>query len=72
MTIILLIWWSLARDNQLVPSSWQATPLGPAPSSPQRLIAAVLESAGLTRSVPVSGSTEEVEAGKPSPAGSAG
>ena len=25
MTIILLIWWSITRGNQLVPSSWQAT-----------------------------------------------
>lgn len=25
MTIILLVWWSLARGNQLVPSRWQAT-----------------------------------------------
>lgn len=25
MTIIMLLWWSLARDNPVVPSSWQAT-----------------------------------------------
>ena len=25
MTIILMLWWSLARGNHLVPSRWQAT-----------------------------------------------
>lgn len=42
-------------------------PLGLASSSPRRLIDAVLEAAGLTRWFRVSVSTEEVEAGKPSP-----
>jgi hypothetical protein len=26
VTIILMLWWSLARGNHLVPSRWQATP----------------------------------------------
>jgi HAD superfamily hydrolase (TIGR01509 family) len=43
-------------------------PLGLASSSPRRLIDAVLESAGLTSWFRVSVSTEEVAAGKPSPA----
>ncbi|MDQ3905221.1 MAG: HAD-IA family hydrolase, partial [Actinomycetota bacterium] len=43
-------------------------PLGLASSSPRRLINAVLESAGLTHQFQVSVSTEEVTAGKPSPA----
>jgi HAD superfamily hydrolase (TIGR01509 family) len=42
-------------------------PLGLASSSPRRLIDAVLEAADLTRWFRVSVSTEEVEAGKPSP-----
>jgi hypothetical protein len=29
VTIILLLWWSLARGNHLVPSRWQATIAGP-------------------------------------------
>jgi HAD superfamily hydrolase (TIGR01509 family) len=43
-------------------------PLGLASSSPRRLIDAVLSSAGLAPWFPVSVSTEEVAAGKPSPA----
>lgn len=43
-------------------------PLGLASSSPRRLIDAVLESAGLSSWFRVSVSTEEVAAGKPSPA----
>jgi beta-phosphoglucomutase-like phosphatase (HAD superfamily) len=43
-------------------------PLGLASSSPRSLIDAVLESAGMTPLFRVSISTEEVEAGKPSPA----
>lgn len=43
-------------------------PLGLATSSPRRLIDAVLAAAGLTASFRVSVSTEEVTAGKPSPA----
>jgi HAD superfamily hydrolase (TIGR01509 family) len=43
-------------------------PLGLASSSPPRLIDAVLESAGLADQFPVTVSTEEVVAGKPSPA----
>jgi beta-phosphoglucomutase-like phosphatase (HAD superfamily) len=43
-------------------------PLGLASSSPRLLIDAVLESARLTRWFSVTVSTEEVEAGKPSPA----
>ncbi len=43
-------------------------PLGLASSSPRRLIDTVLESAGLAQRFQVSVSTEEVEAGKPSPA----
>jgi HAD superfamily hydrolase (TIGR01509 family) len=43
-------------------------PLGLASSSPRRLIDAVLESAQLTEYFRVTISTEEVEAGKPSPA----
>jgi len=43
-------------------------PLGLATSSPRRLIDAVLAAAGLTSSFRVSVSTEEVTAGKPSPA----
>ncbi|MGW6276906.1 HAD family hydrolase [Kribbella sp. NPDC055071] len=43
-------------------------PLGLASSSPRRLIDAVLESAHLTDDFRVTVSTEEVEAGKPSPA----
>lgn len=43
-------------------------PLGLASSSPRRLIDAVLESAGVARWFQVSVSTEEVAAGKPSPA----
>jgi HAD superfamily hydrolase (TIGR01509 family) len=43
-------------------------PLGLASSSPRRLIDTVLESAGLVQWFPVSVSTEEVGAGKPSPA----
>jgi HAD superfamily hydrolase (TIGR01509 family) len=43
-------------------------PLGLASSSPRRLIDTVLESAGLTPWFRTSVSTEEVEAGKPSPA----
>jgi HAD superfamily hydrolase (TIGR01509 family) len=43
-------------------------PLGLASSSPRRLINTVLESAGLTHQFQVSVSTEEVAAGKPSPA----
>ncbi len=43
-------------------------PLGLASSSPRRLIDTVLESAGLTQRFQVSVSTEEVGAGKPSPA----
>jgi hypothetical protein len=27
VTIILLVWWSLARGNHVVPSRWQATPV---------------------------------------------
>jgi HAD superfamily hydrolase (TIGR01509 family) len=50
---------------QRLGSRW---PLGLASSSPRRLIEAVLESAGLTSQLSVSVSTEEVEAGKPSPA----
>ncbi|MBV9010534.1 MAG: HAD family phosphatase [Pseudonocardiales bacterium] len=42
-------------------------PLGLASSSPRRLIDTVLQAAGLARWFPVSISTEEVEAGKPSP-----
>ena len=42
-------------------------PLGLASSSPRRLIDAVLTSAGVARWFQVSVSTEEVEAGKPSP-----
>jgi HAD superfamily hydrolase (TIGR01509 family) len=42
-------------------------PLGLASSSPRRLIDTVLQSAGLARWFAVSVSTEEVEAGKPSP-----
>ncbi|MBV9164475.1 MAG: HAD family phosphatase [Pseudonocardiales bacterium] len=43
-------------------------PLGLASSSPRRLIDTVLESAGLAQRFQVSVSTEEVGAGKPSPA----
>jgi HAD superfamily hydrolase (TIGR01509 family) len=43
-------------------------PLGLASSSPRRLIDTVLESAGLAQRFHVSVSTEEVSAGKPSPA----
>jgi HAD superfamily hydrolase (TIGR01509 family) len=43
-------------------------PLGLASSSPRRLIDTVLAAAGLTQRFQVSVSTEEVEAGKPSPA----
>jgi len=43
-------------------------PLGLATSSPRRLIDAVVAAAGLTSSFRVSVSTEEVTAGKPSPA----
>jgi HAD superfamily hydrolase (TIGR01509 family) len=43
-------------------------PLGLASSSPRRLIDTVLESAGLAHRFQVSVSTEEVAAGKPSPA----
>lgn len=43
-------------------------PLGLASSSPRRLIDAVLESADFTSSFRATVSTEEVEAGKPSPA----
>ena len=43
-------------------------PLGLASSSPRRLIDTVLESAGLTHRFHVTVSTEEVAAGKPSPA----
>jgi HAD superfamily hydrolase (TIGR01509 family) len=43
-------------------------PLGLASSSPRRLIEAVLEAAHLTDDFRVTVSTEEVEAGKPSPA----
>jgi HAD superfamily hydrolase (TIGR01509 family) len=43
-------------------------PLGLASSSPRRLIDTVLSSAGLAQRFQVSVSTEEVEAGKPSPA----
>jgi HAD superfamily hydrolase (TIGR01509 family) len=43
-------------------------PLGLASSSPRRLIDTVLESAGLAQWFQVSVSTEEVTAGKPSPA----
>jgi HAD superfamily hydrolase (TIGR01509 family) len=50
---------------QRLGSRW---PLGLASSSPRRLIDAVLESAGLARWFSVSVSTEEVAAGKPSPA----
>lgn len=46
-------------------SAW---PLGLASSSPRRLIDAVLDSAGMAGSFRVSVSTEEVSAGKPSPA----
>lgn len=42
-------------------------PLGLASSSPRRLIDTVLQAAGLVQWFPVSVSTEEVEAGKPSP-----
>lgn len=50
---------------QRLGSHW---PLGLASSSPRRLIDTVLESAGFTRWFQVSVSTEEVPAGKPSPA----
>jgi HAD superfamily hydrolase (TIGR01509 family) len=50
---------------QRLGSRW---PLGLASSSPRRLIDAVLASAGLTRWFRISVSSEEVEAGKPSPA----
>jgi HAD superfamily hydrolase (TIGR01509 family) len=50
---------------QRLGSRW---PLGLASSSPRRLIDAVLESAGLAHWFSVSVSTEEVAAGKPSPA----
>jgi beta-phosphoglucomutase-like phosphatase (HAD superfamily) len=50
---------------QRLGSRW---PLGLASSSPRRLIDTVLESAGLARWFSVSVSTEEVAAGKPSPA----
>jgi HAD superfamily hydrolase (TIGR01509 family) len=50
---------------QRLGSRWQ---LGLASSSPRRLIDAVLESAGLARWFSLSVSTEEVAAGKPSPA----
>ena len=43
-------------------------PLGLASSSPRRLIDSVLESAGLAQQFKVSVSTEQVAAGKPSPA----
>jgi HAD superfamily hydrolase (TIGR01509 family) len=43
-------------------------PLGLASSSPRRLVDAVLSSAGLTELFDVTRSTEEVDAGKPSPA----
>ncbi|MFI5694613.1 HAD family hydrolase [Kribbella sp. NPDC051586] len=50
---------------QRLASEW---PLGLASSSPRRLIDAVLESAHLTEHFRVTVSTEEVAAGKPSPA----
>jgi HAD superfamily hydrolase (TIGR01509 family) len=50
---------------QRLGSRWR---LGLASSSPRRLIDAVLESAGLARWYSVTVSTEEVAAGKPSPA----
>lgn len=50
---------------QRLGSRW---PLGLASSSPRRLIDTVLASAGLTHRFQVSVSTEEVPAGKPSPA----
>jgi hypothetical protein len=28
MNIIMLLWWSLRRGNPVVPSRWQATPVG--------------------------------------------
>jgi hypothetical protein len=33
MNIIPLLWWSLSRDNQVVPSPWQATPVLAVPPS---------------------------------------
>jgi HAD superfamily hydrolase (TIGR01509 family) len=50
---------------QRLGSRW---PLGLASSSPRQLIEAVLESAGLASQFRATVSTEEVEAGKPSPA----
>jgi beta-phosphoglucomutase-like phosphatase (HAD superfamily) len=50
---------------QRLASRW---PLGLASSSPRRLIDAVIDAAGLARWFSVTLSTEEVDAGKPSPA----
>jgi hypothetical protein len=36
MTIILLVWWSLARGNHVVPSRWQATGCRALPGNKQR------------------------------------
>ncbi len=38
MNIIKLPWWSLARDNPVVPSHWQATSLGVVVSLRPRLV----------------------------------
>jgi HAD superfamily hydrolase (TIGR01509 family) len=53
---------------QVVERLGRRWPLGLASSSPRRLIDAVLLAAGLAQQFQVSVSTEEVEAGKPSPA----
>ena len=64
-----------ARELPLVPGAVDAVerlavrwPLGLASSSPRRLIDAVLDAAGLSVRFRVTISTEEVDAGKPSPA----
>jgi HAD superfamily hydrolase (TIGR01509 family) len=64
-----------ARDLPLLPGAVEAVgrlagrwPLGLASSSPRQLIDAVLAAAGLSAWFRVTVSTEEVEAGKPSPA----
>jgi HAD superfamily hydrolase (TIGR01509 family) len=64
-----------ARELPLLPGAVEAVgrlaerwPLGLASSSPRQLIDAVLEAAGLSPQFRVTVSTEEVEAGKPSPA----
>jgi HAD superfamily hydrolase (TIGR01509 family) len=58
----------LPGATEVVPRLGERRPLGLASSSPRRLIDAVLDAAGLTRWFRAGVSTEEVEAGKPSPA----